>query len=114
MQQLKDFMNNDLKPGSLYTYTYNYKSGGYTQVLLMFKGHVKTRATFEEMTSNFNDDSLCIDYKRVTSCYLTSRSLIRLTPDMLPLHINEAISDWFNRYSQDNQHNFSNEWWPNT
>ena len=114
MQQLKDFMGNDLQPGKLYTYTYSYKSGGYTQILLMFKTHVKSRATFECITSHFNDDPLSISYIRNTNCYLTSKALIRLTPDMLPSYINKAISDWLYLYTQDNQHDFSNEWWPNT
>lgn len=114
MSQLQDFMGNDLQPGKLYTYTYSYKSGGYTQILLMFKNHVKSRAIFEEITTIFNDDPSTIDNSRSNSCYLTSRSLIRLTPEMLPTHINKAISDWFYRYTQDNKHNFYNEWWPNT
>lgn len=110
-------MGNDLKPGSLYTYTHNYKSGGFTQVLVCFDKHVKTRAMFQRITNYFDNNPFHIDYikNHNSNCYLMSRSLIRVTPDILPDNINNAIKDWFYQYTQDNNlTDFSNEWWPKT
>lgn len=116
MSQLKDFMGNDLKPGSLYTYTHYYSGGGFTQVLVCFDKHAKSRAIFRHLTNCFDNNVLHLNNSSTSNtCYLISRALIRVTPDMLPDNINLAIKDWFYRYTEDNNlTDFSNEWWPKT
>lgn len=112
MSQLTDFMGNDLKPGALYTYTHYYNGGGFTQVLVCFDKHVKTRAMFLHLTNCFDDNPLHLSYSDV-KCYLISRALIRVVPSMLPDHINKVITDWFYQYTLDNNlTDFTNEWWP--
>jgi hypothetical protein len=111
MPQLPDFMGNDLKPGALYTYTYSYKSGGQTQYLLMFQEHMKARANFRHLSSNFSGNPLSIRYQKDNKCYLLSRILIKVTPEMLTPRLNVAITDWFRDYNRDNPSEvIDNEW----
>lgn len=112
MSELKDFMGKNLEHGKLYTYTYSYQSGSQSQYLLMFDKHVKKIAIFKQLSSCLTDNPLCIKYHK-TTCYLLNRILIRITPDMLPDNINNAITDWFYEYTlENNLTDFTNEWWP--